>query len=219
MNMGQLHSPAQNLNNLLPSHQVFQDQRHKSWRFAWFIGLPIAAIFLTAVMLPRSEKPKDPPTASSYEGGYGKEAFTSAYEKKGPEKDLSTTRGPWDEMLVQDVATSGACGGVVEMKERIDNCLRQTDLSIAAAIRAQTAFKNPSFIPCYQEVADRYIEALVYKIGINTERKIWVASLQNSSVLTIEADLANERRQEVHEKYMEALKAVIALREVCEQAG
>jgi hypothetical protein len=223
MDMGQLHSAAQNLDNLLPSHQVVQDQRQKNWRFIWFIGLPIAAIFLIAVVLPHSEKPKDSPTTSSYEGGYGKEASTkpssSAHGKTAPEKDLSTTGGPWDEMLVQDVATSGACRGVVEMKEKIDNCLRQIDLSTAAAIRAQTAFKNPSFNPCYREVADRYIQALDYKVRINTERKIWVASLRNSSVLTIEADLANERRQEVHEKYMETLKAVIALREVCERAG
>ena len=219
--IGQLHSSAQNVNNFPPSHQVVQ--RRKNWLFAWFIGLPIAAIFLIAVLLPRPEKSKDSPTTPSYEGGYGKEASpkspSSAHVKTAPEKDLSTTKGPWDEMLVQDEATSGACRGVVEMKEKIDNCLRQIDLSTAAAIGAQAAFKNPSFNPCYRIVADRYIEALDYKIRINTERKIWVASLWNSSVLTIEADLANERRQEVHEKYMEILKDVIALREVCERAG
>jgi hypothetical protein len=122
-------------------------------------------------------------------------------------------------MLVQDVATSGACRGVLENKEKIDNCLRQIDLATAAAIRAQTAFKNPSFNPCCREVADRYVEALDYKVRINTETKIWVAALRNPSAKTTEADLADERRQEFHEKYMETLKAVIALREVCERAG
>src|SRR5207244_3566020 len=59
IDIGQLHSPALSVNNLVPGHQVVQDQRHKNWRFAWFIGLPLAAIFLIAVLLLRFEKPKD----------------------------------------------------------------------------------------------------------------------------------------------------------------